>query len=53
MFLSVQLGHAGQLVTECDQFVTDGHSHKKVSWPVKNKRLDMMVCFIIYCEGYH
>ena len=39
---------------ECDPFVTDGHFKNFKVWrPVKNKWLDVMVCFMIYCERYH
>ena len=43
-------------VAECDQFITDGHFQKfqcLKACSVKNERLDVMVCFMIYYEWYH
>ena len=43
----------GRCLYECDQFVTDGHFQKVWRPDCENKWLDVMVCFMIYCEGYH
>ena len=42
-----------KMSVEYDQFVTDRHFPTKSLKPVKNKRLNVMVCFMIYCEGFH